>query len=92
MRFTRVLRWMACGCSLNLVSGTGGSPIDATVQALAKLRDEGFRRVWMSQMPYDADLLTVLAVALREVDTIEVVPAVSYRSRTSTRCRWPSVR
>jgi 5,10-methylenetetrahydromethanopterin reductase len=28
--------------------------------------------VWMSQMPYEPDLLTVLAVALREVDTIEV--------------------
>ena len=30
----------------------------------------------MAQMPYDGDLLTVLAVALREVDTIEVGSAV----------------
>ena len=36
------------------------------------MRDEGFRRVWMAQLPYEADVLTVLAVAMREVDTIEV--------------------
>lgn len=59
--------------SLSLVGTLGGpSPIDATVNTLAQLRDEGFRRVWMAQLPYEADLLTVLAVALREVDTIEV--------------------
>jgi len=33
------------------------------------LRDEGFRRLWMSQMPFDPHLLTVLAVALREFDS-----------------------
>lgn len=55
------------------LSDTGGrSPIDATVETLAQLRDEGFRRVWMTQMPYEPDLLTVLAVAFREVDSIEV--------------------
>jgi 5,10-methylenetetrahydromethanopterin reductase len=53
-----------------------GSPIDATIANLALLRDEGFGRVWMSQLPYEADLLTVLAVALREVDTIEVASGV----------------
>jgi 5,10-methylenetetrahydromethanopterin reductase len=52
------------------------SPIDDTVENLATLRDEGFRRLWMSQMPYEPDLLTVLAVALREVDTIEVASGV----------------
>jgi 5,10-methylenetetrahydromethanopterin reductase len=62
--------------SINLASAVGASPIDSTVEALAKLRDEGFRRVWMAQMPFDGDLLTVLAVALREVDTIEVGSAV----------------
>jgi 5,10-methylenetetrahydromethanopterin reductase len=55
------------------LSGAGTeSPIDACVENLAKLRDEGFRRVWISQLPYEPDLLTILAVALREVDTIEV--------------------
>jgi 5,10-methylenetetrahydromethanopterin reductase len=51
---------------------SAGSPVDACVQTLAQLRDEGFRRVWMAQLPYDPDLTTILGVALREVDTIEV--------------------
>ncbi|MFG1934086.1 TIGR03564 family F420-dependent LLM class oxidoreductase [Mycobacterium sp. NPDC048908] len=50
----------------------GGSPVDATIKTLTALRDEGFRRVWMAQLPYDPDLTTILAVALHEVDTIEV--------------------
>jgi 5,10-methylenetetrahydromethanopterin reductase len=58
---------------VGLLSDTGGgSPVDATVRKLAELRDEGFRRLWMAQLPYDPDLMTILAVALREVDTIEV--------------------
>ncbi|AGB20658.1 F420-dependent oxidoreductase, MSMEG_4879 family [Mycobacterium sp. JS623] len=57
---------------VGLLSDTGGSPVDATIKSLALLRDEGFRRVWMAQLPYDPDLLTILAVALHEVDTIEV--------------------
>jgi 5,10-methylenetetrahydromethanopterin reductase len=62
--------------SLNVVSAIGGSPIDSLVSALANARDEGFRRVWMAQMPFDGDLLTALAVAMREVDTLEVGSAV----------------
>jgi F420-dependent oxidoreductase-like protein len=62
--------------SLTLVGllndSAGGSPVDATVKTLATLRDEGFRRVWMAQLPYDPDLTTILAVALHEVDTIQV--------------------
>src|SRR6476660_7696508 len=62
--------------SLSLVGllsdSDGASPVDATVKYLAALRDEGFRRVWMAQMPYDPDLLTILAVAFHAVDTIEV--------------------
>jgi 5,10-methylenetetrahydromethanopterin reductase len=59
--------------SLSLLATLSGqSPADTTVNTLAQLRDEGFRRVWMAQMPYEPDLLTLLAVAFREVDTIEV--------------------
>jgi 5,10-methylenetetrahydromethanopterin reductase len=59
------------------LSGTGAdNPVDATIENLAMLRDEGFRRVWMSQLPWEPDLLTVLAVALREVDDIEVATGV----------------
>ncbi|CAN5697661.1 TIGR03564 family F420-dependent LLM class oxidoreductase [soil metagenome] len=46
--------------------------IDSYVEQLAQLRDEGFARVWSTQMPYERDLLTALAVAFREVDGIEV--------------------
>lgn len=52
------------------------SPVDATVQRLAQLRDEGFQRVWLTQMPFEPDLLTVLAIVLREVDGIEVATGV----------------
>ena len=63
---------------VGLLSDTnGGSPVDAVVKNLAALRDEGFRRVWMAQLPYEPDLLTILAVAFREVDTIEVGSGVA---------------
>jgi 5,10-methylenetetrahydromethanopterin reductase len=52
------------------------SLVDDFVSELAKLRDEGFRRTWVAQMPWQADILTVLAVAFREVDTIEVATGV----------------
>ncbi|MGN6336644.1 MAG: LLM class F420-dependent oxidoreductase, partial [Mycobacterium sp.] len=46
------------------LSGLGSqSPIDATIDNLAMLRDEGFKRVWMSQLPYEPDLLMILAIA-----------------------------
>jgi 5,10-methylenetetrahydromethanopterin reductase len=48
------------------------SPIDTCIQQMTQARDEGFRRLWFTQMPYDADLLTILAVGLREVDGIDV--------------------
>ena len=53
-----------------------GSLIDDFVTELAQVRAEGFQRAWVAQMPWQADVLTVLAVALREVDTIEVATGV----------------
>ncbi len=50
--------------------------VDASVEQIAQYRDEGFARVWLPQMPYDPDLLTVLAVVLREVDGIEAASGV----------------
>lgn len=47
------------------------SPVDDTVAYLAQLREEGFRRAWFAQMPYEPDLLTALTVGLREIDGIE---------------------
>ena len=63
---------MRIGLTVAGISTAGPAPVDAFVQNLAQLRDEGFRRVWFAQLPYDPDLTTLLAVALREVDTIEV--------------------
>jgi 5,10-methylenetetrahydromethanopterin reductase len=60
--------------SLSIVGLNPGaaSPVDALVDNLVSLRDEGFRRVWLAQLPYDADLPILLGIALREVDGIEV--------------------
>lgn len=52
--------------------GGGESPVDATVARFAGLQQEGFRRIWVPQLPNEPDLLTMLAVVLREVDGIEV--------------------
>jgi F420-dependent oxidoreductase-like protein len=64
--------------SLSIVGLSAGaaSPVDSLVGNLTKLRDEGFRRVWMAQLPYDADLTTVLGIAFREVEGIEIGSAV----------------
>lgn len=48
------------------------SPVDGFVERLAQARDEGFTRMWAPQLPQDPDLLTAVAIALREVEGIEV--------------------
>jgi F420-dependent oxidoreductase-like protein len=55
-----------------LPAGGGRTVTDAYVAELAQVRADGFRRYWTAQLPTDPDLLTVLAVALREVPDIEV--------------------
>jgi 5,10-methylenetetrahydromethanopterin reductase len=58
---------------ISLIAGLNNeSPVDTCIRDLTRARDEGFTRVWMTQMPYDVDLLTVLAAALREVPDINV--------------------
>lgn len=52
--------------------GGGRSVVDAFVAELETLRAEGFGRMWAAQLPQEPDLLTVLAIALREVPDIEV--------------------
>ena len=62
---------------ISLVAGLNNeSPVDSCIRALTQARDEGFGRLWMTQMPFDVDLLTVLAAALREVPDIEVASGV----------------
>jgi 5,10-methylenetetrahydromethanopterin reductase len=52
------------------------TPVESCVRDLSEARDGGFARLWMTQMPFDVDLLTVLAAALREVPDIEVASGV----------------
>jgi 5,10-methylenetetrahydromethanopterin reductase len=52
------------------------SPVESCIRDLTQARDEGFARLWLTQMPFDVDLLTVLAVGLREVPDIEVASGV----------------
>jgi 5,10-methylenetetrahydromethanopterin reductase len=59
-----------------LGDGGGRSPVDHYVEHLRRVRDEGFTRLWTAQMPYEPDLLTSMAVAVREVDGIEVATGV----------------
>jgi 5,10-methylenetetrahydromethanopterin reductase len=62
---------------ISLIAGLNNkTPLDTCVHDLSQARDEGFGRVWMTQMPFDADLLTVLAAAVREVPDIEVASGV----------------
>lgn len=52
------------------------SPIESCVRDLTQARNEGFSRLWLTQMPFDVDLLTVLAAALPQVPDIEVASGV----------------
>jgi 5,10-methylenetetrahydromethanopterin reductase len=62
---------------ISLITGLDNeSPVESCIRELTRARDEGFARLWMTQMPFDADLLTVLAVALHEVPDIEVATGV----------------
>jgi 5,10-methylenetetrahydromethanopterin reductase len=59
-----------------LPDGAGGSVVDVYVEDIARARAEGFTRVWTPQMPWEPDLMSMLAVAFREVPEIEVGSAV----------------
>jgi F420-dependent oxidoreductase-like protein len=52
------------------------TPIESCIRDLTDAREAGFSRLWMTQMPFDVDLLTVLAAALREVPDIAVASGV----------------
>jgi 5,10-methylenetetrahydromethanopterin reductase len=52
------------------------SPIESCIRGLTEARENGFERVWMTQMPFDVDLITVLAAVLPQVPDIEVASGV----------------
>jgi len=62
---------------ISLLAGLNNeSPLKTCIRDLTEAREEGFGRIWMTQMPYDVDLLTVLAAALPQVPDINVASAV----------------
>lgn len=62
---------------ISLITGLdNASPVESCIRELTQAREEGFSRLWMTQMPYDVDLLTVLGAALREVPDVEVASGV----------------
>jgi 5,10-methylenetetrahydromethanopterin reductase len=62
---------------ISLISGlNNGAPVESCIADMTQARDEGFARLWVTQMPYDVDLLTVFAAALREVPDIQIASGV----------------
>jgi hypothetical protein len=44
---------------MSYIGDGGGRPVlDSYIETLARPRDEGFRRLWSSQLPTEPDLLT----------------------------------
>ena len=70
---------------ISLVTGlNNSSPVESCIRELTQARDEGFGRLWMTQMPYDVDLLSVLAAGYLKFP-ISKWPVAWCRSKTSIR-------
>lgn len=52
------------------------SVIETYVEELTEARDQGFQRMWTTQLMWEPDLLTIMAFALGQVSGIEVGTAV----------------
>jgi 5,10-methylenetetrahydromethanopterin reductase len=59
-----------------LGDGDGRSVVDTYIEQVSRLAAEGFSCLWTAQMPWEPDLLSVQAVALRAVPDIELGVAV----------------
>jgi 5,10-methylenetetrahydromethanopterin reductase len=62
--------------SISGYMGVRRSVVDDYVEHVAQAKAEGFARVWTPQMPWEPDLMTILAVVFREVPDIEIGAAV----------------
>jgi len=69
-----------------IVPPPGTSPVDDYIDQLRRARDDGFSMVWSPQLWREPDLLTLLALALHEVDGITVGTGV-----IPIQCRHPAV-
>ena len=44
---------------ISLITGLNNeSPVESCIRDLTEARDGGFARLWLTQMPFDVDLLT----------------------------------
>ena len=59
-----------------LGDGDGRSVVDAYIEQVSQSAAEGFTCLWTAQMPWEPDLLSVQALALRAVPDIELGAAV----------------
>lgn len=60
----------------HLNTRAGHSMVDSYVEELTEARDQGFQRMWTTQLMWEPDLLTIMAAALGQVTGIEVGTAV----------------
>ncbi|OJZ74738.1 LLM class F420-dependent oxidoreductase [Mycobacterium paraffinicum] len=67
---------MKISLSILLGNGAGKSFIDVYVDQVSRAHKEGFSRVWTPQLPWEPDLSSTVAVALREVPDIEIGASV----------------
>ncbi len=58
-------------CTL-LGDGDGRTVVDSYLELVSRVAEEGFTRMWTAQMPWEPDVLTVQALALREVPGIDL--------------------
>lgn len=58
------------------LSDGSASSIDTYLERVHRLHAAGFDRLWTPQLPWEPDLMSVLAVAFREVPDIEIGAAV----------------
>jgi 5,10-methylenetetrahydromethanopterin reductase len=58
-------------CTL-LGEGDGGTVVDSYLELVSRVAEEGFTRMWTAQLPWEPDVLTVQALALREVPGIDL--------------------
>lgn len=55
-----------------LGEGDGPSVVDAYIDRVSRVAAEGFSTMWTAQLPWEPDVLTVQALALREVPDIHL--------------------
>jgi 5,10-methylenetetrahydromethanopterin reductase len=67
---------MEIGIHSQLGLAPNAARIDAWIEELRHISHSGFRRAWVSQFPWEPDIMTLFAIALREVEGVELATSV----------------